>query len=175
MNRKTISLKNKIMRALWKIFYIGLFRITPAPLHFWRIFLLRIFGANIGKNCTVYPSVKIWAPWNLKMDDNSCLSHMVDCYSVDKVHLHKNSTVSQYSHLCTASRDFNNPSMPLITAPIIIGEGAWVAADAYIGPGVFVGNGSIVGARSSVYKNIGDFEIVGGNPSKKIGIRHFTK
>lgn len=102
------------------------------------------------------------------MGENSCLAYDVDCYSVDKVRIGANATVSQYSYLCTASHDATDIEMPLITAPIVIEDMAWIAADSYIGPGVTIGQGALVGARSSVFRNVDPWSIVGGNPAKFI-------
>jgi putative colanic acid biosynthesis acetyltransferase WcaF len=99
------------------------------------------------------------------MGDNSCLSENVDCYCVDKISIGANSTVSQYSFLCTASHDHTRTIMPLITAPIFIGERVWVTADVFVGPGVTIGDGSVVTARSSVFSDIPPWSIASGNPA----------
>lgn len=160
------SLRNQIGRAAWNLVWTFLYRPSPRPLHGWRRFLLRCFGAKIGSGVHAYPSVKIWAPWNLEMGDYSCLSHDVDCYCVAKIKIGAHATVSQYSFLCTASHDFEIPHMPLITAPITIADGAWIAADVFIGPGVTVGEGAVVGARSSAFKSVEPWSVVVGNPAK---------
>lgn len=102
------------------------------------------------------------------MDANSCLGPDVECYNVDLIHLKANATVSQGAYLCTASHDITNHLHPLITAPIIIEDQAWVAARAYIGMGVTVGQGAVVGATASVYKDVDPWTVVGGNPAKFI-------
>lgn len=102
------------------------------------------------------------------MGDYSCLGDHVDCYCVDTVTLEAYSTVSQYSFLCTASHDYTDPCMPLTTAPIVIGFRAWIAADVFVGPGVVIGDGAVIGARSSVFKNIQPWSVVAGNPAKII-------
>ena len=158
-------------RVLWSAVWVLLFRPTPVPLHAWRCFLLRCFGARIGKRALPYPSARIWAPWNLTMEDDSCLSHKVDCYSVDKIYLGRRVTVSQYSFLCTASHDYRKQSMPLITGPIRIEADAWITADVFIGPGVTVGEGAVVGARSTVVRSVQPWTIVTGNPAKVVGPR----
>ncbi len=119
-----------------------------------------------------YPSVTIWAPWNLTMGEGSCLGDHVRCYSVDHVTLEPHATVSQYSFLCTASHDYRVDGMPLITAPITIGRGAWIAADAFIGPGVIVGERAVVGARASVFRHVEPWTVVGGNPARVIRKYH---
>jgi putative colanic acid biosynthesis acetyltransferase WcaF len=162
----THSTSNKLGRVLWGIVWLLLYRPSPKPFHAWRRFLLRLFGAKIGRGAFPHASVKIWAPWNLEMGDHSCLSHNVDCYCVAPVKLGAHVTVSQYSYLCTATHDIEQPDMPLITAPIVIGEGAWVTADVFVGPGVTIGEGAVVGARSSVFKDVAPWTVVAGNPAR---------
>jgi putative colanic acid biosynthesis acetyltransferase WcaF len=102
------------------------------------------------------------------MGDFSCLSHNVDCYAVDRIRIGAKATVSQYSFLCAAGHDVDSPDMTLITAPIVIMEHAWIAADAFIGPGVTIGEGAVVGARATVFKNVPPWTVVGGNPARVI-------
>lgn len=162
---------NRLMRILWRTVWLLAYRPSPNVFHAWRRFLLRMFGATIAKDAYPYPSVKIWAPWNLEMGSQSCLGPDVDCYCVDRVVIGARATVSQYSFLCTATHDYRDQHMPLVTAPIVIGERAWVAADVFIGPGVVIGEGAVVGARSSVYRNVDSWTVMGGNPAKQIAKR----
>ena len=120
-NSSPHSFRNKAGRVLWGFVRAALYRPSPKIFHGWRRFLLRLFGANISGSAHVYPSTKIWAPWNLTMGDFSCLAGEVDCYCVDRIVLGPHSTVSQYSFLCTASHDYEQPAMPLVSAPIVIG------------------------------------------------------
>ncbi len=163
-----LSLRNKVMRSLWKGCWLILYRPSPIFLHGWRRVLLRSFGAQIGHKVHPYPSAKIWAPWNLVMHDGSCLAHHVDCYCVSEVFIGKNAIVSQYSYLCSASHDYRDRAMPLIAAPITIEEDAWVAADVFVGPGVTIGKGAVIGARSTVIKSIPARSIAAGNPARVI-------
>jgi len=163
-----LTFTNKLVRAVWNIVWLILFRPTPVFLHCWRRFLLRCFGANIGPRSLPYPSARIWAPWNLTMAEDSCLSHQVDCYCVDNIYLGPRVTVSQYSYLCTASHDYTRRAMPLIKAPIRIESDAWVTADVFIGPGVTIGEGAVVGARSTVTQNVTPWTVVAGSPPKVI-------
>lgn len=127
-----------------------------------------MFGACIGRGAHLYPSARIWAPWNLEMGNYSCLGDRVDCYCVDRITLGAHTTVSQYSFLCSASHDDSHPQMPLIMAPIVIGSGAWIAADVFVGPGVSIGEGAVVGARASVFSDVPPWTVVGGNPARVI-------
>ena len=100
------------------------------------------------------------------MREGSCLGDHVDCYAVDQVILEPYATVSQYTFLCTAGHDYTVRTMPVISAPIRIGRRAWVAADAFVGPGVTIGEGAVVGARASVFRNVEPWTVVGGNPAR---------
>lgn len=162
------SFWNKAARLMWSITWLLLFRPSPRVFHGWRRFLLRLFRAKIGRGVRIYPSAQVWAPWHLEMGDFSCLGPQVDCYCVAPIRIEAHAVVSQYSYLCSASHDYEQPGFPLITGPIVIGEGAWVAADAFVGMGVTVGKGAVIGARASVYKDVEPWIVVGGNPARFI-------
>ena len=174
LQARELSLANKLARAVWTIAWLLLFRPTPRAFHAWRCLLLRAFGARLGKGVHPYPSARVWAPWNLEMGDHSCISENVDCYCVDKVTIGAHATVSQYSFLCTASHDYRIQSMPLVTAPIVIGDRAWITADVYVGPGVTIGEGAVIAARSSVFGDIPSWVIAMGTPAKAVKKREFT-
>ncbi|OWW26230.1 putative colanic acid biosynthesis acetyltransferase [Zobellia sp. OII3] len=167
--RHKFSVSNKIGRAVWNITYLILFR--PFSLRVfrkWRIFVLRVFGANVSWNSMINSSVKIWAPWNLEVGDYSCLGKRVNCYNQGKIALKDNVTVSQDCSLCASSHDYTSKFHSLFLAPIVIYDKAWVAAEAFVGPGISIGEGAVVGARASVFKNVEPWTVVGGNPAKFI-------
>jgi putative colanic acid biosynthesis acetyltransferase WcaF len=107
------------------------------------------------------------------MGDHSCLADGVDCYSVARIQLGKSTLVSQRAFLCAATHDYEDPSFPLVLGPITIADGVWVAAEAFIGPGVNLGEGSIVGARACVTKDVKAWTVVVGNPARTIKQREF--
>jgi putative colanic acid biosynthesis acetyltransferase WcaF len=162
---------DKVRRAIWGIIWLILYRPSPTMAHGWRRFLLRAFGAVIGPAAHPYPSAWVWAPWNLEMGARSCLGPCANCYSAAKVVLEADSVVSQGAHLCTASHDFRDPDFSLVTGPIVIGEGAWVATEAFIGPGVEIGAGAVVGARSVVTRDVASGRVLVGNPARDVGER----
>ena len=159
---------DKLRRWLWSWCWLLFFRASPTPMHAWRRFLLRLFGARIGEGAHVYPSAKIWAPWNLTMGRNSCLADGVECYDVDRVELGDDAIVSQRAFLCTASHNYAEPEFWLVTAPIRIEKGAWIAAEAFVGPGVAVHEGAVVAARSVVTESPEPWTVVAGNPARFI-------
>lgn len=162
-----LSRKHQIIRLVWGVVWAVFARPLPRSVGSgWKRFLLRLFGAKIHPTAVVYSSAKVYYPANLVMGEYSCLASDVDCYNVDKITIGANTTVSQGAYLCTASHDITNPLNPLITAPIVIEDQAWIAAGAFVGMGVTIGEGAVVGARAAVFKNVEPWTVVGGNPAK---------
>ena len=163
------GLKNKLYRLVWNIIRMLLFRLLVGRLFKdWRNLLLRLFGAELHPSAHIYASVKIWSPHNLKMGAYSTLGPGVDCYNQGMVCIGANSIISQKSYLCASTHDFEQTDFPLICKPILIGDSVWVAADAFIGPGVHLGDGVVVGARAAVFKHVDAWTVVGGNPAQVI-------
>lgn len=167
----TPNLKDKSRRLMWRIVEATLYRWSPVPLHGWRCFLLRLFGATVGRGAHPYPSARIWAPWNLRLGSVSSLGPDVICYSVGPITVEEYVTVSQGAYLCAATHDYRDSAFPLVVGAIWIETGAWVAAEAFVGPGVRVGRRAVVGARSVVTKDVSDGTVVAGNPARQIGLR----
>lgn len=161
-------------RVLWGLVWALLFRPSPRILRGWRRFLLRLFGARVGREAYLCPSVRIWAPWNLEIGNFSWIGDHVDCYCVAPIRLGSHVVVSQYSYLCTASHNHSDPHFALVTSPISIGSSAWVAADVFVGPGVTVGAGAVLGARSTVLRDVEAWTIVAGNPARFLKKRVLT-
>lgn len=167
--KNTLDIKHKVLRVLWNVVWTVFAKPFPRNVaKKWKLMQLRLFGAKIHKTANVYSSVRIYAPWNLEMHEFSCLAPEVDCYNVDKIIIGANTTISQKSYLCSASHDITKINNPLITAPIIIKDQVWVGADVFIGMGVIIEQGAVVGATSSVYKDVEAWTVVGGNPAKFI-------
>lgn len=168
VRRPPPSVANKLARSAWEIVRMLLFRPTPAPLHAWRRFILRSFGARIGHRVAVYPSALIWAPWNLAIDAGATIGGGAIIYNVDHITVGRYAVISQGAHLCTASHDHDSAGFELVTAPIHIEENAWVAAEAFVGPGVTISKAAVVGARAVVVRSVDERAIVVGNPAKVI-------
>lgn len=168
------SLSNKIARVIWGTVWGTVFRFSPRIMFGWRRFLLRVFGAKIGKNARISPSVRIWAPWNLEIGDEASVAHAADCYCVAPLKIGAHATVSQYAFLCTASHDPTDPHMRLTAAPIVVADQCWVCAGVFVAPGVTMHQGAVAGAMSVVTKDVAAWTIVAGNPAKKIRNRELA-
>ena len=165
------SLGHRLGRVAWGVVYLTLFRISPRPLHRWRNWLLRLFGAQMHPKARVYPRARIWAPWNLIMEEGATIADDVDVYSAATIRMGAYATVSQYSFLCAATHDYNDVRHPLVVKPITLGRRCWIAADVFVGPGVTVGDGAVVGARSSVFGDLPEWMVCAGSPAKPLRAR----
>jgi putative colanic acid biosynthesis acetyltransferase WcaF len=148
-----------------------LFRFSPRLCWGWRRFLLRCFGAKVGKQVHIHPSAQIFIPWQLEIGDWSSVGFGALLYNLGPLTIGEKVTVSQRAHLCGGSHDFRDAAMPLLKCPITIGEEAWICADAFVGPGVTVGARAVVAARAVVVKDVEDGIVVGGNPAVPISQR----
>ena len=172
--RSELSVANKLGRVAWGVVYWLLFWPSPVPCHAWRRLLLRGFGSRIARNAKVYPTARIWAPWNLTMQRGSCIGPEVYCYSVGPVFVGVDVTVSFRTFLCTASHDIHDPARSLVIGPVRLERGAYVFADAFIGMNVTVGEGAVVAARAVVVRDVAAGDVVAGNPGRVVGTRRLA-
>ena len=171
-NRRARKWSNRALagRGLWEASGF-LFAWSPRQFWGWRNGLLRLFGARIGRCVHIHPSVRIATPWNVVVGDNTAVGDGVILYSLGTITLGSDVTVSQYAHLCAGTHDHREAALPLLKPPITIGRGAWVCADAFIGPDIRVGDYAIIGARAVVIKDVPPWAIVAGNPAREIATR----
>ena len=161
----TFSLKNRITRTVWQfVWFLGA-SWTPPPFHRWRVLLLRIFGAKVSFKAYIYSDVKVWAPWNLVMEEYATLGRGVICYNIDTVKIGKKSVISQYSHLCTGTHDYSKSLFVLYSKPITIGDFVWICANTFVGPGVVIGDGAILSSGGVTQNNLDPWTIYRGNPA----------
>jgi len=153
---------------LWQFIQGTLFRWSPHHAYRWRAMLLRVFGAQIGKNARVRPTVRIEIPWNLSIGDDSIVGDYAILYCLGRIQIGKYVMISQYAHLCAGTHETRTRAMELLKPPIIVGDDVWIAADAFVGPGVIIGSRSIIGARSSVFRDVPANVVAVGNPAKAI-------
>lgn len=168
----SFSFLNRLSRVVWNVVAVCLFRYSPRPMHKWRAFLLKCFGAKIGKGAHIYPGVRIWAPWNLEIGEETGIADGVILYSQGRIKIGKRVVISQGTHVCAGTHDYNLPGFPLVTKPIIIGDYVWIAAEAFIHPDVTVHEGCVIGARSVVTKNMPAWMVCAGHPCKPLKERN---
>ena len=164
-------LRDRVRALLWEACWTLCCRWTPKPLNAWRLGWLRVFGARIHGRPFVHQRARVQLPWNLTLRDRACLGDRAAAYTLGPIEVHEGATVAQEAYLCTGTHRFDDPVLPLQTAPIVIGAHAFIGLRAVILPGVTVGAGAVVGAGSLVRRDIAPLAIVAGNPARVIGRR----
>ena len=155
----------KVRRLLWSMVQCTLYRYSFHTWSHWRCTLLRLFGAKIGKQCSIRRTSRIYYPWLLEIGDMAIIGDNAEIYDLGPVTIGDRAMVSQEAYLCAGTHDYTQLAMPLIARPIIIGNDAWICARAFVGPGVTVGNGAVVGACAVATKDVAPWKIVAGNPA----------
>lgn len=163
--------KQLVGRLIWSVVSVPFFAWTPRQVWSLRRVVLRAFGAKVGADVQIYPSVRISVPWNLEILDQTSIGDRAILYALGKIKIGARVTVSQYAHICAGSHDFRSANMELTKPTIVIRDDAWICADAFVGPGVHVGSRTVVGARAVVMRDIEADLIVAGNPATTIGVR----
>ena len=132
---------------------------------------LGLFGCQMTRTSLTKATTRIMHPWLLKMGEHCALAEGVTVYNLGLVTIGDHTVVSQNVHICAGTHDYTKADLPLIRPPIVIGNGVWVCADAFIGPGVTIGDNSVVGARAVVMKDVPAGMVVAGNPARVIKTR----
>ena len=160
---------------IWWLVQAVVFPLSIHNFSFFRCWLLRLFGAKIGKKVVIRPTARFTYPWKVEIGDYSWIGYDVSFYSIDRIQIGSHCVISQKSYLCTASHDFQDEAFGLITAPIRIGNGSWVATDCFVAPGVKIGDNAVIGARSSVFRDIPSQQVAWGSPCSPRYIREMNK
>jgi putative colanic acid biosynthesis acetyltransferase WcaF len=163
--RASFSLQHRMFRALWQITWLLVAAWTPPPFYAWRRLVLRAFGAKVGRLCDVRGSARVWYPPNLTLGEGALIGPKVTCYNMAPIELGRFALVSQGAHLCAGNHDIDDPDFGLFSKPIVLGAHSWVAADAFVAPGVIVGEGAVLGARGVAFSDLQPWTLYVGNPA----------
>ena len=152
----------------WLFVQSILFRLSPQFMYGWRNFLLRLFGAKIGKKVRIRPTVRVFNPWKLSIGNWSWIGDDVTLVNAANINIGENTVISQNSFLAAGDHDFSSSSFDVNLRPIKIEDEVWISSDVFIAGGVTIGFGTVVGYRSTVNKNLPPKMICYGNPAKPI-------
>ena len=155
----------RLKEVLWLVVSLVLFRLCPFSFSALKCFVLRKFGAKVGKNITIKPQVKITFPWKLTVGDHVWLGEECWLLNLDRITIGSHVCISQQAFLCTGSHDYTRVRFDLITKPILLENGAWLGAGCWVGPGVTVGSHAVLTAGSVAAKNLEANGIYRGNPA----------
>lgn len=162
----TFPLSHRLYRASWTLTWLLLASWTPPPLRGWRRFLLRLFGARVAATANVYGSVRVWYPPNLVMGEHASIGPGATIYCMGPITLGDYAIVSQHAHLCGGTHDIADVHFQLIARPIVVESQAWIAAEAFVGPGVTVHEGAVLSARGVAMRDLDPWTVYRGNPAE---------
>ena len=159
---------NLVKRTLW--FYVNafLFKTSLIPSSRLKVYLLRLFGAIVGKGVVIKPCVNIKYPWLLQIGDHSWIGEEVWIDNLVQVRIGNHVCLSQGALLLTGSHNYKDPAFGLITGSIILEDGVWICAKAIVTQGITAGSHSVLSAGSIATKNLDPCVIYQGNPATKI-------
>ena len=159
-----------VRQWFWALVQATFFRWSPRPWHWWRAWLLKLFGADIPApgRVVIFPTARVYFPWHLTLAPRAMVGRNVNLYNLARITLERGATISQHCHLCAGTHDYLRWDMPLVAKPIRVGENAWLGADVFVGPGVTVGELCVVGARSVVIKDLPPRTICVGHPCRPL-------
>lgn len=160
--------RGAIVCQFWWLVQGVFFATSPQFMYGYRVWMLRLFGAKIGKGVIIRPSVKVTYPWKLKIGDYSWIGDDVTLYNLGHICIGSNVVISQKSYLCTGSHDYSVDSFDIFTRDVVVQDEVWIASDVFIHPGVVVGEGCVVAARSTVVSDLRGGYIYSGNPAIKV-------
>lgn len=167
----SFDVSSKFYRLFFSLIWALVGRFSPVPLFRYRVYVLRLFGANVSAGFRIYPSASVWSPLNLQAGFDSTIGPRVSLYNQGRVVLGNRVVVSQDATICASTHDYNDPLHPLLLSPIVIQDDAWICAEAFIGPGVTVGEGAVIGARAVLMKDAEPWSVYAGNPAVRINDR----
>jgi putative colanic acid biosynthesis acetyltransferase WcaF len=167
----SFTLRLRLARVAFLVVWAVLAGWTPPMLRGWRRLILRAFGARMARGATVYGSTRVWYPAHLVMGEFATLGPRVNCYNQAPVSLGNFAVVSQDATLCAGTHDYDDPEFQLRTRPIHLGAHCWVAAEAFVGPGVRVGERAVLGARGVAMRDLEPGLVYAGNRAVPVGRR----
>jgi putative colanic acid biosynthesis acetyltransferase WcaF len=173
--KPSFSVANRAGRLAWSLCWALLFRFSPRPMHAWRAWLLRCFGAQLGPDCHIYPGARIWAPWNLACAEAVSIADGAEVYNPSILFMGSHAIVSQQAYICGATHDYNDPAFPLLSFPMKIGAYAWVCARASVAPGVDVGEGAVLGLGAIATHDLEPWTVYAGVPARAIKQREMRR
>ena len=162
-----------LKRIVWH-FVNGLF--FKSFFHFYglKVFLLKLFGAEIGMNVLIKPNVNIKYPWNLIVGNDVWIGEEVWIDNLAKVQIGNNVCISQWAMLLCGNHNFSKSNFDLITGTIILEDGVWIGARSVVCPHVTCHSHSVLSVNSTATKDLEPYSIYQGTPAVKIRDRIIT-
>jgi len=159
---------SRLKEVLWVLVRSLVF--APSWLHANRLkcSILRAFGATVGQGVVIKPGVRITFPWRLRMDDHVWIGEDAYLLNLAPIRIGSNVCISQRAFLCTGNHDYGSAEFRLMTAPILVEDGAWIGAASWVAPGVVVGSHAVLTAGSVATTDLQPYAVYRGNPACRV-------
>ena len=161
----------KVKLLVWRCVDTLLFKTSLKPLTCWRVFLLKCFGAKIGRGCYISPKSTIYIPWNIEIGNFVSIDDYAYIMPHTKIYIGDYVSISSFVHIIPAGHDVRSRNFALDVTSTHIGNGVFIGADSYIGKGVTIGQMAVIGTRSVVLKDVPENTIAFGAPCQVRGER----
>ena len=161
-----------------KDFFYGIYKFFQAmimflPFHFLRYIFCKLLCSKVGKNVFISRKVEMKNPRNIEIGDNCVINKNVILDGRgEKLIIHNNVDIASEVMIWTEEHDVQSLTHTLKSQQVEIMDNVWIGTRAIILPGVKIGEGAVVAAGAVVSKDVNPYEIVGGVPAKKIGMRN---
>ncbi|MEQ8909273.1 MAG: WcaF family extracellular polysaccharide biosynthesis acetyltransferase [Vicingaceae bacterium] len=155
-------------RLLWYVVNAVFLNSYLLPINSCKVFLLKLFGANVGIGCVIKPKVNIKYPWKLSIGEHSWIGEKVWIDSLAEVSIGANVCISQGAMLLCGNHNYKKSTFDLMVGAINIKEGAWIGAQSVVCPSVTVESHAVLTVGSIATSNLSAYTIYQGNPAKAI-------
>ncbi len=166
-----ISRQDKIRLLVWRFVDFWFFQPSLTIFSSWRVFLLRLFGAKIGKGCYISPKAKILIPWKVKIGNYVSIDDYAYLRSTGNIEIGDYVSIAMYVHIVPGGHDIRSRGFENNATFTKIENGAFLGADSFVGRGVTIGQFAVLGSRAAAYKDIPENSVAIGMPAKVIGER----
>jgi len=156
-----------LKRVLWFITNALFFQCPLSTLSAFKCFLLRMFGAKVGKGVVIKPSVNIKYPWRLKIGEHVWIGEKAWIDNLDEVVIGSHCCISQGAMLLCGNHNYRKKTFDLMTGRIILEDGVWIGAFSIVSPGITCGTHSVLAVNSVASIDMEPYYIYRGNPAIK--------
>lgn len=160
--------RGKLTQLLWYCVNATFINSYFIPISSFKVFILRSFGAKIGKNVNIKPKVNIKYPWKLEIGDFTWIGENVWIDNLEKVTIGKNCCLSQGSMLLCGNHNYSKTTFDLIVKPVVLEDGAWIGAMSVVCLGVTLKTNALLTVHSVAISDLEANTIYQGNPAVKI-------
>lgn len=162
---------NALSCVLWYFVNQFFFAHGFFPVSGFKVFLLKSFGARIGSNVNIKPSVNIKYPWLLEVGSNVWIGEHVWIDNLAAIKIGDNCCLSQGAMLLTGNHNYQKPTFDLMVAGIVLEDGVWIGTKSIVCPGITCKTHAVLGVGSVASEDLEAYGIYRGNPAVKVRVR----